>query len=72
VDPATGELGPPPPGTQTETSVSRAATAPLVEQPAPTDGGGVMLDLGETLMYSHQARVDENGKVKTSCEQRPQ
>ena len=75
VDPQTGRLSAPPPGSFTsEGSAAAAPEEPFVVEPGRTEAGGVMVDLGNRLTYTLQATLGPDGKVTTECieEQRGQ
>lgn len=65
-DPATGQIGTPPPGSVRPRAVQRAADA--VERPGTTPAGGVMLERPGGFMHSMSATRDDTGRVKVGCE----
>lgn len=67
IDPATGELGAPPPEALEAEPAGGGAAAPWVVEPGWTSAGGVMIDLRGRPLYSFEARLTPEGEVVTDC-----
>jgi len=67
IDPATGELGAPPPEALAAEPAGGGAAAPWVVEPGWTSAGGVMIDLRGRPLYSFEARLTPEGEVVTDC-----
>jgi hypothetical protein len=71
LDPETGEFGAPPADALGPVEGGRAATTlPPVVELAPTDAGGVMIDLRGRYLYARKATLTPDGQVVTECVRR--
>lgn len=70
IDPQTGELGVPPPGTALPPSVEAAGrrTANLVEVPSMGSAGGVMVNTNGRVAADVTATIDLSGKTAVRCD----
>jgi hypothetical protein len=71
IDPQTGELGVPPPGTTTPPSVRAAGRrlTNIVEVPSTGSAGGVMINTKGRMAANVVATTDPNGKATVQCRQ---
>jgi len=69
VDPTTGQIGTPPPGTISGARAAQGggAAGGLTEVPSPADGGGVMVDLQGRFRSTIKAAREPDGSVSTGC-----